>query len=97
MNTFSTNNMEIEFIEDTKYRAVFKIKGVGHSFTNALKKELWNDKTIKISAYNVEHPLVGVPLVIVETSSGKKEVRQAILDAVERLKKINKDFLTKFK
>ncbi len=89
--------MEIEFVEDTKHRVVFDLKGVTHSLTNALKKELWKDEDVKVAAYNVEHPLIGIPRIIVETSAGKKEARQAILDAVERLKKHNKDFLTKFK
>jgi len=87
--------MELEFIEDTKYKVVVDIKGAGHALANSLKKELWNDKNVKVSAYNVEHPLIGVPRLIVETSS--KAARKAILDAVERLKRQNKQFLTKFK
>lgn len=87
--------MELKFIEDTKYKVIVDIKGSGHSFANALKKELWNDKDVKISAYNVEHPLIGVPRLIVETSS--KDARKAILAAVERLKKQNTALATKVK
>ncbi|MFH1589943.1 MAG: DNA-directed RNA polymerase subunit L [archaeon] len=89
--------MELKFIEDTKYKVIVDIEGAGHSFANALKKELWNDKDVKISAYNVEHPLIGIPRLIVETSTGKKDARKAILDAVERLKKENTTFLTNAK
>ena len=88
--------MELNFIEDKKHKVIFDIKGAGHTFVNALKKELWNDKDVKISAYNVEHPLIGIPRMIVETSSSK-DAKKAILDAVKRLEKNNKDFLTKFK
>jgi len=89
--------MEIVYLENTKYRIVFDIKGGSHSIANALKQELWNDKDVKIAAYSVEHPLIGIPRIIVETSTGKKEAQKAILDAISRLKKHNKDFLAKFK
>jgi len=95
MNRSSQTNMEIEFIEDTKYRAVFDLKGATHTFANALKNELWSDKDIKISAYNVEHPLIGIPRVIVETKSGN--AKKAIVKAVDRLKKQNTSFKTAFK
>jgi DNA-directed RNA polymerase subunit L len=89
--------MEIEFLEDTKYRVVFNLKGADHTFTNALKAELWNDTDIKISAYNIEHPLVGIPKVVVETFSGKKDVKKAIIAACDRLKKRNTALATKAK
>ncbi|NQU98973.1 hypothetical protein HQ533_05935 [Candidatus Woesearchaeota archaeon] len=89
--------MELDFIEDTKYKVVVDIKGAGHSFANALKQEMWNDKDIRISAYNVEHPLIGIPRIIVETHTGKKDVKKAFIDAVGRLKKKNATFLTKIK
>ncbi|MFH1770803.1 MAG: DNA-directed RNA polymerase subunit L [archaeon] len=87
--------MELKFLEDTKYKVVVDIKDSGHSFANVLKKELWNDKDVKISAYNVEHPLIGVPRLIVETTG--KDARKAILDAVERLKKQNTTLAAKAK
>ncbi|MBU0471577.1 MAG: DNA-directed RNA polymerase subunit L [Nanoarchaeota archaeon] len=89
--------MELNFLEDTKYKVIFDVKGADHSFANALKQELWNDKDVRISAYNVEHPLIGIPRIIVETHSGKKDAKNSILDAVTRLKKQNTQFLTKFK
>ena len=96
MNSVSQNNMELDFKENTKHKVIVDIKGSSHTFANSLKKELWNDKDIKIAAYNVEHPLIGIPRLIVETSAGKKDAKKAVLDAVERLKKENKAFLTKF-
>ncbi|MBU1201106.1 MAG: DNA-directed RNA polymerase subunit L [Nanoarchaeota archaeon] len=88
--------MEIKFIEDTKYKVIFDIKGTSHTLANSLKKELWNDEDVKVAAYNVEHPLIGIPRVIVETSAGKKDARTAVLDAIDRLKKKNKDLASKF-
>ena len=90
-------NMELEYLEDTKYKLIVDIKGAGHALANAVKKELWNDKDVKIATYNVEHPLVGVPRLIVETGSGKKNAKKAVLDSIDRLKKQNTQFLKKFK
>ncbi|MAG38664.1 hypothetical protein CMO90_01105 [Candidatus Woesearchaeota archaeon] len=89
--------MELKYIENTKYKIVVDIKGANHTLANSLKDELWNDKDIKISAYNVEHPLINVPRLIVETSAGKKDAKKAILTAIERIKKRNSALITKFK
>ncbi len=83
--------MEIKVIESTKKRIVFELPGTDHTFCNGLKKELWNDKNIKVSAYNIEHPLIGIPKFIVETDD--KEPKKALSDAVKRLQKKNKEFL----
>ncbi|MGV8140906.1 MAG: RpoL/Rpb11 RNA polymerase subunit family protein [Candidatus Woesearchaeota archaeon] len=83
--------MELKVIEKGKKRLVFDLVGADHTFSNALKKELWNDKSIKISAYNVEHPLIGIPRFIVETDD--KDPEKTLLDAVKRLEKKNESFL----
>ncbi len=87
--------MELKVIEQSKKRLVFDVVGADHTFCGALKKELWNDKSIKISAYNVEHPLIGVPRFIVETDD--KEPQKALADAVKRLEKKNEQFVEHFK
>ena len=87
--------MELKVIESTKKKLVFDLVGADHTFSGALKKELWNDKAIKISAYNVEHPLIGVPRFIVETDD--KDPQKVLLDAVKRLEKKNESFLEDFK
>ena len=91
--------MEINILEDKKKRLVFELKGEGHTLCNALREELWNDKAIKVSAYNIEHPLVGIPRFIIETD-GSEEPKKALSEAVSRLKKKNSELrkqLTAFK
>lgn len=83
--------MELKVVEKSKKKLVFDLVGADHTFSNALKKELWNDKSIKVSAYNVEHPLIGIPRFIVETDD--KDPEKALLDAVKRLQKKNEQFL----
>ncbi len=82
--------MEINVLEEKPKRMVFELKGEGHTLCNALREELWNDKSITVSAYNISHPLVGVPKFIIETN-GDKEPKKALKDAVSRLKKKNAD------
>lgn len=83
--------MEIKVVEKSKKRFIFDLVGADHTFSNALKKELWNDKSIKVSAYSIAHPLIGIPRFIVETED--KEPEKALLDAVKRLQKKNEQFL----
>ena len=90
------NVMELKFLENKKNRVVLEIDGAGHTFCNILKKELWNDDSVKSSAYSVDHPLVGIPKVVVETKSGS-DASKALVDAATRLEKENKDFLSKLK
>jgi len=85
--------MELTVLESKKHRIVFELRGTDHTFCNALKQELWNDDTIKVAAYNINHPLVGVPKFIVE---GTGDVKESLAAAAQRLQKRNKEFLTAF-
>ena len=82
--------MEINILEDKKARLVFELKGEGHTLCNALREELWNDKAVTVSAYNISHPIVGVPKFIIETD-GKEEPKKALKAAIKRLKKKNSE------
>jgi len=88
--------MEIKVLEHNKKRIVFELIGADHTFCNSLKKELWNDDSVRAAAYNIAHPLIGIPKFIVETN-GQKEADAVLKAAVNRLKKLNKDFITNFK
>jgi len=61
-----------------------------------LEKEIWKDEDVKAAGYNVSHPLIGVPTMVVETN-GKKTAREAVDDAVKRMKKQNADFMKALK
>ena len=80
--------MEINILENKKKRLVFELKGEDHTLCNTLREELWNDKTVTVSAYNISHPLIGIPKFFVETN-GEKEPKKALKDAISRLKKKN--------
>ncbi len=90
--------MELKVIEETAKRIVFELKGESHTLCNALKKELWKNKHVKVATYTIKHPLVGIPQMVVETD-GEVKPRKVLLDAVEKLTKqvseFKKDFAKK--
>ena len=78
--------MDIDILEDKKNRLVFNVKGnAAATLVNALRKELWQDEKVKVAGYNIDHPLVGSPQFILETTG--VEARKALKSAVERLSK----------
>ncbi|MBN2368334.1 DNA-directed RNA polymerase subunit L [Candidatus Woesearchaeota archaeon] len=83
--------MEFNILEDKKKRLVFELKGEDHTLCNVLREELWNDKSVTVSAYNISHPLIGIPKFIIETDG--KDPKKALKDAISRLKKKNTDLL----
>lgn len=89
------STMELNIVEDKKNKLVFESDNLGHTFCNILKKELWNDKHIKIATYSIAHPLVSKPRMIVETDGGVTP-RQALNSAVGRLKKYSEKFKKEF-
>lgn len=62
---------------------------------NLLRVQLWKQKNVKIAAYSIKHPLLAVPEMLVETSTG--EAKDAVIQSAEAIKKQNQDFLTQFK
>jgi DNA-directed RNA polymerase subunit L len=87
--------MEIKVIEESPKKLIFEVKGVGHSFCNALKDELNNDKHVEAAAYRVDHPLVGIPRLIVETDG--ESPRDVLASAAKRLMKLNEKAAELFK
>ena len=77
--------MELNIIEEKKDKLVFEIRGEGHTLSNALRKELWNDSHVKAAAYAVEHPLIEIPRFILETDGA--DPKKTILSAVKRIQK----------
>jgi len=83
--------MEINILEQEGNILKIEIKGEGHTLCNALRKELWNDKETAVAGYNIDHPLVGQPILILETQ--KENPKKVLLRAIEGLKKKNKELL----
>ena len=82
--------MEFKILEENDKRIKFEVQGVDHTFMNALEKQLWNEKGVVLAGYRIDHPLTGVPMMIVETDDvlliAKKGDDQRVRDVVNRLK-----------
>jgi DNA-directed RNA polymerase subunit L len=85
--------MELKTIKSEKDMVKIEVVGEDHTFCNVLRKELWQDNGTEVAGYSIKHSLVDNPILVVESSDAKKSLN----DAVDRLKKINKEFLGKFK
>lgn len=87
--------MEFEVLENKKNRLEIKVAGADHTLLNLLVSELQKDKNVKAAAYNIEHPLVSVPKMVIETE-GATAPAKALDDAITSLKKTNDAFLQQF-
>jgi len=85
--------MEIKVLENEKNKIVVEIIGEDHTLSNALRKELWNDKNVDVAGYNIEHHLISNPILVVDGKNPKK----SLLDAVKRLKDKNSELKNKIK
>lgn len=88
--------MELEIKEQTKNRLVLKIHGADHTICNILKQELAEQKGVVAATYTIDHPLVGVPLFVLETE-GNLAPKSAIQTALDALAAKNKQFLSAYK
>ena len=77
--------MKVTALEKKKNKLILEISGETHTLLNIIKDELWNDPNVKISGYNIEHPLTSEPRLIVQTSS--EDALEAVKEAVKRVKK----------
>ena len=84
--------MEIKIVEQDKNRLVFELIGENHTFCNAIKQELWNDKDIKIASYKIKHPELEVPQFIIEGKDPKKSLIEAAKRYKKELEKFQKSF-----
>ena len=88
--------MELKFIEETGNHLKVEIKGENHTFCNILRKELWNDKNVKVAGYDFKHSLTDIPVLILETN-GKEKPRVVLKKAIQRLRKDLDDFKKEIK
>lgn len=87
--------METRILDDKKNRTLIEVKGAEHTLCNAIKAELWNDRHVKVATYSIRHPQISSPQMIVETD-GEESPKNALINAVERLHKINAKFKKEF-
>ncbi len=91
--------MELNIVEEGKNKLLLEVEGEDHTFCNALKNELLNDSHVKVATYNIKHPLVSNPVLIVETDGkSPKSVLEAAAKKLGKLvDKFKKDYSKEIK
>jgi DNA-directed RNA polymerase subunit L len=84
--------MEITILEEDKGKLEVEISDEDHTFCNILRSELWNHN-VDIAAYNIEHPLVSNPTLIVQ---GAGDLRKKLVSASDSLRKLFKQIKDTF-
>jgi DNA-directed RNA polymerase subunit L len=87
--------MEVKVVSKTKTELKIEIIGEDHTFCNLLQNVLLNDKNVEIAGYDQPHPLIRSSIIYLRT---KREVspEKVLLNALENLKDMNKEFDEKF-
>lgn len=85
--------MEVDVISDDKGCIEIEIAGEDHTLCNSIRREIYNENGDVIAGYNIEHPLISNPRMIVTSDKPRK----TILNAVDRLKSKNKELRSKLK
>jgi DNA-directed RNA polymerase subunit L len=82
--------MEIKIIEDAKDRILMEVSGEDHTFCNILVKKLNESKDVKFAAYSIDHPLVGIPKLLVEGKDARGLLKKAIKELSGESEEIKK-------
>jgi len=87
--------VELKVVSKTKTELKIEIIGEDHTFCNLLQNVLLSDKNVEIAGYDQPHPLIRSSIIYLRT---KREVspEKVLLNALENLKDINKEFDEKF-
>lgn len=78
--------MKISKISEDKNKLTIKVEGENHTFCNIIKDELSRHKGVIAASYYINHPLIGIPQITIETD-GSITPKKVIEDAVKSLKK----------
>ena len=84
--------MEIKILEESKGKLEIEIIGEDNTLCNALRDELWNHD-VDSAAYNIEHPLISNPTMLVE---GSGDLRKKFVSSSDSLRKLFKEIKDNF-
>jgi len=87
--------MKLRVLKQTGRRLELEVEGEDHSLLNLLTKTMLKMNHVKFAAYRIDHPLVGKPVVIIETD-GEIPPIEAMKRGLEEIKKLSREFMEKF-
>jgi len=80
-------NMEIRIIREEENVLEFELPSEDHTFCNLLVNILNKNPHVRFAAYKIEHPLIGVPQIIVRTD-GIKKPKEVLMEASKEIESI---------
>ena len=75
--------MKLKTLKRDKRELRLEVGGESHSFCNALQHFLLKDDTVEFAGYNIQHPLVGNPVIYLRTKRRRPE--NVLIDAARSL------------
>lgn len=87
--------MKIFILKKTVNELKFKIEGEGHSFCNALRKALLDEKAVEFVGYDISHPLIAHPIFYLRTT-GRQKPERILVKAAKRLGDTTEEFRNAF-
>lgn len=87
--------MEVKFITKEKNMVEVEVAGFDTSLLNSIVEKLINAKGVEMAAYKVEHPLVGIPTLMVKTK-GATDAASLILKTLDEIENETEEFKKKF-
>jgi len=83
--------MKIRTLKKTKNELKIEVEDMGHTICNLLQKKLVENAHVDLAGYDVPHPLASNSIIYVRTK-GSVKPEDALLEAVEKVREINKEF-----
>ena len=62
--------MQLTILQEEKNQIQIQLDGADHTICNLLVKALQSNDDVVAAAYNVSHPLTGIPKLLIQTKKG---------------------------
>ncbi|MCS7120703.1 MAG: DNA-directed RNA polymerase subunit L [Nitrososphaerota archaeon] len=88
--------MQLKILKRTQNELKIEIEGEGHTLCNLLESVLLEDDYVEFAGYDIPHPLVSNPVMLIKTRNGKSPtdaVKEAVDKILERGRMLNENFL----
>jgi len=83
--------MKVNVLKKSSNELKIEVEGGGHTICNLLQKKLLEEAHVDMAGYDVPHPLASNPVIYVRTK-GDLKPEQALRNALEKARDINKEF-----
>jgi DNA-directed RNA polymerase subunit L len=80
--------MTIEVLESDDNKLKVKIDDL--TLVNLLNDNIWKQKNLKYSAYNIDHPYMAKPVLLIKSKDPKKTLIDAADQIIEDVKDLKK-------